>query len=622
MRAMQWAVAGLLVGVGGATGAGQAGERSYFEQDGRWFRSDAQGVWRVDPDTISVRFRAPIGGLEQFLALTERQAGDEVLWQLAVTRTNRLGIHDLRVPAGSDVLAIVARLRASPLVELAEENTLGAWLGVPDDQLFPLQWALMNTGQSGGTPGADIDAPGAWDVTAGDPSIVIAIVDSGLDVRHPDLFDNLWKNPGEIPANGLDDDGNGFVDDHDGWDFFNGGPGVYGVSSHGTVVAGVAAARTNNVLGVAGVAGGFHGGDGCRLMPLRVGDMFPSGAVVDDAIVYAVDGGARVVNISFAIAQSAAIDAALAYGHSHGVFLVAASGNGASPVQYPAKHPLVVAVTGTDEFDLPATSVGGPANWVAAPIEVLSTTQGGGYTTGSGTSYSSAQVAGLAGLMLALLPSLAPDSIRDVLRLTADDVGAPGFDDLTGWGRIDARRALEHLLASDCNANGVYDPEDIAAGTSFDVNANGIPDECEQTVFCTAKVNSCGGSPAIAASGLPSATASAGFVLTMSGARNGKTALVLYTDKGALVPAQPFQGGFLCITSPRRSPLAVAGGGSAGQCDASFAFDMNAYAAGSAGQPAPFLSVPGQAVDVQWWARDTFAFGNVLSDALEYHVGP
>ena len=143
--------------------------------------------------------------------------------------------------------------------------------------------------------------------------------------------------------------------------------------------------------------------------------------------------------------------------------------------------------------------------------------------------------------------------------------------------------------------------------------------------YCTAKTNSCGTQPGIAASGQASASASSGFVVSASGAQPGKLGLLIYTNTGRQVPAAPFgNGGFLCINPPvRRAPIVTASGGTTGNCDATFAVDMNAFAAGQlGGNPQAYLSVPGALIDAHWWGRDSAAVGDFLSDAIEYGVCP
>ena len=142
-------------------------------------------------------------------------------------------------------------------------------------------------------------------------------------------------------------------------------------------------------------------------------------------------------------------------------------------------------------------------------------------------------------------------------------------------------------------------------------------------VYCTAKVNSCGGTPQIAASGLPSATGTSGFVVSTSDAKAGKQGLLLYTNQGKRNPPAPFgQGGLLCLAAVNRGPI-VSSGGTPGACDGTFSLDLNAFASGNAGgNPQAFLSMPGTQIDCQWWGRDTVAQGAFVSDALEYLVGP
>lgn len=155
--------------------------------------------------------------------------------------------------------------------------------------------------------------------------------------------------------------------------------------------------------------------------------------------------------------------------------------------------------------------------------------------------------------------------------------------------------------------------------------ATGGYDPCPPpSSYCTAKLNSCGGTPAVSAAGMASASAGSGFTLSASGAQTGKSGLVLYTSGGARVPAAPFQGGLLCIASPlRRSVVTTASGGTPGNCDAGFDLDWNAFASGNAGgNPAGFLTTPGQRVDLQVWGRDTVQHGSFLSQALSYQVCP
>jgi subtilisin family serine protease len=194
----------------------------------------------------------------------------------------------LVTPKASDPLAVAGALATEPWVEWAHPNFVREYTpaAVPDDPLFPEQWHLSNRGQGGGTPGADADVVAAWDVTTGDPGIVIAIIDDGVLHAHPDLAPNLWANPGEVPGSGVDGDGNGFVEDVHGWDFvrnLNDTNPSGDRDSHGTWAAGVAAARGGNGVGVAGAC------PRCRILPVKVfhGLFFASDAAAAAALRYA-----------------------------------------------------------------------------------------------------------------------------------------------------------------------------------------------------------------------------------------------------------------------------------------------------------------------------------------------
>ncbi|MCL4194847.1 MAG: S8 family serine peptidase, partial [Thermoguttaceae bacterium] len=163
---------------------------------------------------------------------------------------------------------------------------------IPNDAQFGKMWGLSNTGQTGGTVDADIDAPEAWDVTRGSSSIVVAVIDTGVDYNHPDLKANMWLNADEIPGNRIDDDRNGYIDDIYGWDFANDDSNPTDDNGHGTHVAGTIAAQGNNTLGVTGVA------PGVKLMALKFLDSTGSGYTSDAilALDYAVANGARISN--------------------------------------------------------------------------------------------------------------------------------------------------------------------------------------------------------------------------------------------------------------------------------------------------------------------------------------
>lgn len=419
---------------------------AYVRRGNDWYRLENGVEYRVDPEVISVKFRGSIANWSEFLSSAELDGNASALRGIETVRTNRLGVHDLRVPQGSDVLDIVDAIRATGLVEFAEENTFGYFGATPNDPNYSQQYALNNTGQTGGTNDADIDAPEAWDLQDGDASIIVAVLDSGTEITHNDLNDNQWRNLAD-PVNGVDDDSNGYVDDIDGWDFANNNRFVDGPFSHGSLVAGIVAAETNNGIGIAGAAGGGFSGTACRYMVCQVGDFGPSGAILDDAILYALDNGASIITMSLTVGSSSSIDAALQAAWNGDCFIDCAAGNSGPSVTYPATNANVMAIAATDHNDDVASfSNPGPQVEVSAPgVDILSTGLGQGYETSSGTSFSAPYVAGVAALIRSAGPLLSNAQVRQLLIDTADDVEAPGFDNDTGWGRVNAASALAQV---------------------------------------------------------------------------------------------------------------------------------------------------------------------------------
>ncbi len=219
----------------------------------------------------------------------------------------------------------VNRLAAQPEVSWAAPNFHSQVVKESSDPLFAHQWPLRNSGLNGGTVGADVNAPGAWTNATGSPEIVIAILDDGVQLGHPDLSGNIFTNPGET-SDGLDNDGNGYVDDLHGWDFYrddNDPNPEMENDLHGTATAGVAAAVANNNIGLAGIA------YGCRILPLKVmtGSAWASDSALAEALYYAAgrtrDGsgswrGADVISIGLSFPKSPAVDAALLWASTEG----------------------------------------------------------------------------------------------------------------------------------------------------------------------------------------------------------------------------------------------------------------------------------------------------------------
>ncbi len=356
----------------------------------------------------------------------------------------QLGLVTVAVPS-AQVDTALASLEQDEAVVYAEPDARAWAMDAPNDPGWIEQWGLQK-----------INAPLAWRATTGSPDVVVALVDSGVTVNHPDLANQLWVNPAEIPANGVDDDGNGKIDDVWGWHFYLGSDGQSYVPmedghvtddyGHGTHVAGIVGAETNNGIGVAGVAGGS------RLMTVKVIDEFGLTwySLIVQGIVYAVDNGAQVINLSLGGATpSQALQDAVDYAWTHGVVVVAAAGNNGEAVLYPAACGHVLAVAATDVNDhAPSWSNDGPQVDVAAPgADIYSTWPWqDGYWTESGTSMAAPHVSGLASLVRSLQPAWTPAQVTQIITATARDVNVGGWDPYTGWGRIDAGAALSQIV--------------------------------------------------------------------------------------------------------------------------------------------------------------------------------
>jgi subtilisin family serine protease len=344
------------------------------------------------------------------------------------------------VPVGVDVHAVARAFDALDEVDYAEPDYIGeATATIPTDLRFPDQWHLDQATD------ADMDAPEAWDLSTGSPTVVIGIADSGIDVDHVDLDGTLWVNPGETAGNGIDDDGNGYVDDVHGWNFATGTGDVDDIDGHGTWVSSLAVAETNNGQGIAGVCWD------CRVMStVRAADTHSDYA---DSVIWAADHGAQVVNGSWgdALTGSSTLLSAVAYLADLGVVHVNSAGNyPLFGVSYPAAYVETIAVAATTITDQPwsSSSYGPEVDVSAAGQDVLGAYFDGGYIDGDGTSGSAPQAAGLVGLVLSVNPSAGQSEIRHLIRSGADDqVGFPpdpaGFDESKGWGRINAHRTLQ-----------------------------------------------------------------------------------------------------------------------------------------------------------------------------------
>lgn len=338
-------------------------------------------------------------------------------------------VYKVAVPKDSDILRLADEYGKDQNIEYAEPNYIYQNYSIPNDPLFNEQWALSK-----------IDAPAGWDIETGSSDIVIAITDTGVDYTHPDLASNIWQNSGEIPDNGIDDDGNGYVDDVRGWDFANNDNDPMDDHGHGSHCSGIAAAATNNNIGIAGVA------YGCRIMPVK--GLSGSGSGYSDdlanCIYYAADNGADVISMSWgSTSSSSVISDAIEYAYSKDVILVAAAGNSDSADKhYPSGFDGVLSISATDENDEKAyfSNYGHSVDVAAPGVHILSTIPNENYAKYSGTSMACPHVAGLVGLILSKdVSPYKQEMVKTMIRNCVDPIIS---DVYMGTGRINMSKVL------------------------------------------------------------------------------------------------------------------------------------------------------------------------------------
>jgi subtilisin family serine protease len=367
-----------------------------------------------NPSAILVRFDSDKS--EAYKADVRALVGDGWLEKYTIVPGLEL-IH-----VSGSITDAIARIK--PFVMYAEPDAVVHTTSTPNDPSYGLEWGMKNTGQTvngdPGSAGADIRAPQAWDVFTGDPNFVIADIDTGLQLDHPDFVGNVWTNPGEIAGNGIDDDGDGFIDDVNGWNFYDGNSNPADMNGHGTHTAGTMGAVGNNAKGVTGV--NWH----CKIMPIRAFSPGGNGTVsiCVSCIQFAVLKGVKVSNNSWgsptfnvqslhdAIANSASI------GH---IFVCAAGNNnganddttGFYPATWSLSNMIVVAATTNEDLRASFSNLGPNTVHLGAPgNNVYSTWFGSSYAYDSGTSMASPHVAGAVALVWGHNPSFTYQQVK------------------------------------------------------------------------------------------------------------------------------------------------------------------------------------------------------------------
>jgi len=352
-----------------------------------------------------------------------------------------------------------------PFIEYIQRSNVYKIDYTPNDSLISEQWALNK-----------IQAFDAWNITLGEDTVLIGIIDTGIDFNHFDLSSRIYFNPLENGTdafgsnkrtNNIDDDGNGFIDDYMGWDFtdrvgfpFDSTGGDYldwdnnpkDEQGHGTYIAGIACASINNIHGIAGTA------PGTRLLNIRAFD--PNGYGEEDdvaaGILYAVQMGAKVINMSFGDdAFSFVLRDIVRYAYSRGVVLIASAGNsGSNSPHYPSGYSEVICVgnSTSDDFVAGSSNFGSTIDLVAPGSLIMTTAKDNNYAVISGTSASAPFVSGAAAMILSL-ENFSNEEIKQILKSTTDDISTQGWDLKSGAGRLNLFKALSVIAPSKIKIN-------------------------------------------------------------------------------------------------------------------------------------------------------------------------
>lgn len=353
-----------------------------------------------------------------------------------IKKLEMLDVYVMSIPKESDPYEISETLKLHPDVLYAEPDYIAYACVKPNDYYFSYQYYLLNEGQNYcpplnliGKAGADIKVIDAWDREKGSENVIIAIVDTGVYLQHEDLKDKIIG----------------------GYDFVNNDTDPTDDHWHGTHVAGIAGASTNNAIGIAGVCWN------AKIMPIKVLDSTGSGyySWIADGIEWAVNRGARVINLSLGgEASSFVLEEAVNYAFSKGALCIASAGNDRNKrVLYPAAYKNCLAVGATNDRDNdsgwhskgPEIDVSAPGEYIFSTFNPKYQNLNANYAWASGTSMATPIVSGLAALIYSKNPTISPKDLMNLIKYTCDDINAPtfkGVDEFLGYGRVNARTAI------------------------------------------------------------------------------------------------------------------------------------------------------------------------------------
>lgn len=403
----------------------------------------------------------PLPGVTENVLLERlRHLGATLRWQMPVSGLWLVSFPDADLDTVPHAIAEIERIGS--LTRFAEPDYLGYADAVPNDPDFGQLWGMNNTGQSSGTLDADIDAPEAWDLSTGSSSVVVGVIDTGVDYRHPDLEDNIWTNPGEIPGNGTDDDGNGYIDDVHGWDFHGKTNDPMDDNGHGTHCAGIIGAKGNNGTGMVGDTGVAGVCWSVSIIPLKWLDSNQTGSESDavEAVAYATFMGVTLTSNSWNIPTNSPqlqhLKQAIDDADTAGILFIASAGNKGvnndTVAHYPSNYdsPNIIAVAATtrqDQLDYLSNYGANTVDLGAPGIDIYSTIPGNLghlgnlYESMSGTSMAAAHVAGACALLKASRPTLTHTEIRDFILGSTVPIPALAGKTVTG-GRLNIQNAL------------------------------------------------------------------------------------------------------------------------------------------------------------------------------------
>ncbi|MBO4581456.1 MAG: S8 family peptidase [Bacteroidales bacterium] len=377
-----------------------------------------------------------------------------------IIRFNKLGYIDVELPANISFDSAMHVIETDNNISKVIYSVKGEYNIIsPNDNLYYSQWGLRA-----------INILRAWSISTGKSSVIVGVIDSGVDWMHPDLgmgndgyhnfHTNLMDQWGQFgdpsSGNNIDDDNNGLIDDYLGWNYENNSNDCRSSYFHGTFVSGIISAKTNNNLGIAGIAGGNYS-NGVKILPYCVGENNPISSVIDDAIIDAVDKGAKIIQLSLSVPQSVDIDDAIQYAYSNNAIVICAAGNNQPVVQYPASNPQVVAVGAIDSnlvrayfscYDDDNVDI------VAPGVSIQSTDLNSTYTFSDGTSFAAPHISGVAALIYSVNPNLNGQQVREIIETTAQKLNGYIFQPASsdhpngtwnnevGYGLVDAYAAV------------------------------------------------------------------------------------------------------------------------------------------------------------------------------------